>query len=74
MTELVAIEKYTMMKKVVVVPCKGSTGSHAAKMVIEFINACGDRDQDIILKTDPGPAIRFFIDSNGVVERAAQAA
>ena len=35
LTVLVAIEKYTKMKKAVVVPTKGSTGSHAARMVIE---------------------------------------
>ena len=56
LTVLVAIEKYTKMKKAVVVPNKGSTGSYASRMVIELINECGDRDQDIILKTDLEPA------------------
>ena len=31
-------------------------------MVIELINECGDRDQDIILKSDQELAIRFFVD------------
>ena len=62
LTILVAIEKYTKMKKAVVVPNKGSTGSYASRMVIELINECGDRDQDIILKTDQEPAIRFLAD------------
>ena len=50
------------MKKAVVVPNKGSTGSYASRMVIEPINECGDRDQDIILKTDQEPAITFLVD------------
>ena len=37
-------ERYTKMKKAVVVPSKGSTGSYAARMVIELINECGDKD------------------------------
>ena len=35
LTVLVVIERYTKMKKAVVVPSKGSTGSYAARMVIE---------------------------------------
>ena len=62
LTVLVAIEKYTKMKKAVVVPCKGSTGSYAAKMVVELITECGDKDQDVILKTDQEPAIKFLVD------------
>ena len=58
----VAIETYTKLKKAVSVPCKGSTGSCAAKVVIQLINECGDRDQDIILKTDQERAIRFFVE------------
>ena len=44
------------------VPSKGSTGSHAARMVIELINECGDNDQDVILKTDQEAAIKFLDD------------
>ena len=61
-TVLVVIERYTKMKKAVVVPSKGSTGSYAARMVIELINECGDKDQDVILKTDQEPAIKFLVD------------
>ena len=39
LTVLVAVERYTKMKKAVVVPCKGSTGSYAAKMVISLTSA-----------------------------------
>ena len=56
------IERYTKMKKAVVVPSKGSTGSYAARAVIELINECGDKDQDIVLKTDQEPAIKFLVD------------
>ena len=61
LTVLVAIERYTKMKKAVVVPSKGSTGSYAARVVIDMINECGDKDQDIILKTDQEPAIKFLV-------------
>jgi hypothetical protein len=59
---LVVVERYTKMKKAVVVPSKGATGSYAARMVLELVNECGDRDQDIILKTDQEPAIQFLVD------------
>ena len=62
LTVLVVIERYTKMKKAVIVPSKGSTGSYAARMVIELINECGDQDQDVILKTDQEPAIKFLVD------------
>ena len=53
LTVLVAIERYTKMKKAVVVPSKGSTGSYAARVVIDMINEYGDKDQDIILRSPP---------------------
>ena len=62
LTVLVVIEKYTKMKKAVVVPNKGSTGGFAAKMVLDLINECGDKDRDVILKTDQEPAIKFLVD------------
>ena len=31
-------------------------------MVIELINECGDKDQDVILKTDQEPAVKFLVD------------
>ena len=33
------------MKKAVVVPSKGSTGRYAARMVIDLIEECGDKDR-----------------------------
>ena len=37
LTVLVVIERYTKMKKAVVVPNKGSTGSYVAKMVLDLV-------------------------------------
>jgi hypothetical protein len=62
LTVLVVIEKYSKMKKAVVVPSKGSTGSYAAKMVLELMAECGDADRDVILKTDQEAAIKFLVD------------
>ena len=62
LTILVAVERYSRMKKVVVVPSKGSTGMYAARMVLQLISECGDKDRDVIVKTDQEPAIKFFVD------------
>ena len=62
LTILVAVEKSTKMKKAVVVPSKGSTGRYAARMVLELIAECGDKDNNIILKSDQEPAILYLID------------
>lgn len=59
---LVVIEKYTKMKKAVIVPSKGSTGSYATRMVMDLIAECGDKDRDIMVKTDQEPAIKFLAD------------
>ena len=50
------------MKKSTVVPSKGSTGKFAARMAMNLIEECGDRDRDIILKSDQEPAIKFLVD------------
>ena len=50
------------MKKAVVVPSKRSIGMYAAQMVLELISECGDKDRDVIVKTDQEPAIKFFVD------------
>ena len=47
LTILVAVERYSRMKKAVVVPSKGSTGMYAARMVLELISECGDKDRDV---------------------------
>ena len=62
LTILVVVEKETKMKKAVVVPSKGSTGRYAAKMVLELIAECGDKDRPILLKSDQEPAILYLID------------
>jgi hypothetical protein len=62
LTVLVVVERYTKMKKAVVVPKKGSTGSYAARMVLELMNECGDKDREVIVKSDQEPAIQFLID------------
>ena len=59
---LVLVEKYRGMKASVVVPKKGSTGISAARRAIELIDECGNRDADIILKTDQESAIKFLVD------------
>ena len=59
---LVVIEKYSKMKKAVVVPSKGSTGSYAARMVLELMEECGDNDREVIVKTDQEASIKFLVD------------
>ena len=62
LTVLVTVEKYTKMKKAVVVPSKGSTGQYASRMVVGFIEELGDKDREIIVKTDQEPSIKFLVD------------
>ena len=62
LTVLVVVEKYTKMKKAIVVPNKGSTGTYAAKMVLDLMHECGDKDREVIVKTDQEPAIQFLVD------------
>ena len=63
LTILVAAERYSRLKKAVVVPSKGSTGMYAARTVLELISECGDKDRDVIVKTDQEPAIKFLVDN-----------
>ena len=72
LTVLVVVERYTKMKKAVVVPSKGSTGSYAARMVIDLINECGDKDRDIILKTDQESAIKCLVEDVSVSRTSAR--
>ena len=59
-------------------PSKGSTGRYAARMVIDLIEECGDKDRAIIVKSDQEPAIQFLVDdvcmfrtgANMIVEQA----
>ncbi len=59
---MVIVEKESKMKKAVVVPSKGSTGRYAARMTLELIAECGDKDRPIIMKSDQEPAILFLVD------------
>ena len=59
---LVVVERYTGMKASIVVPRKGSTGNFAARRAIELINECGNKDVDIIVKTDQEPSIEYLVD------------
>ena len=45
LTLLVVVERHTKMKKVIVVPSKGSTGRYAATQVLDLIGECGDKPQ-----------------------------
>ena len=54
LTVLVVIEKYTKMKKAVVVPNKGSTGGFAAKMVLDLIFRVRGQGQGRDLEDRPG--------------------
>ena len=62
LTVLVVVERHTKMKKAVVVPSKGSTGRFAARMVMELIEECGDKDRHIIMKSDQEHAIQYLVD------------
>ena len=62
LTVLVVVERWSKMKKAVVVPAKGSSGKFAAGMVLEIIRECGDMDRAIIIKSDQEPAIKCLID------------
>ena len=72
LTILVVIERHSKMKKAFVVPSKGSTGRHAARMVIDFFDECGDKDAPIIVKSDQEPAIGFLTDDIGAARTGAR--
>ena len=59
---LVAVERGSGMKASIVVPRKGSTGNFAARRVIDLVNECGNKDRDIIVKTDQEEAILYLVD------------
>ena len=62
MVVLAVVERYSRMKKMAVVPSKGSMGEYAANMVLSLIEECGDRDSAVIIKSDQGPAVKFLVD------------
>ena len=61
LTILVGVERCTGMKMASVVPTKGATGMFAARRVIELVNECGNRDANVIVRTDQEPAIKFLV-------------
>ena len=62
LTILVGVERYSGMKMCSVVPTKGATGAFAARKVIEPVDECGNKDANIILKTDQKQSIKFLVD------------
>ena len=72
LTVLVVVERHTKMKKSVVVPQKGSTGRYAARMVMDLIDECGDKNRPIIVKTDQEPAIKFLVEDIRTARTGAQ--
>ena len=60
LTILVARERYTRMTLAAVIPSK-STGTYAARRVVEFLKEIGCRTGDLIVKTDQEPAIRALV-------------
>ena len=65
----VAVDRYSGIKASVVVPSKGSSGAFAAKRVVELINEGRNKDNDIIIKSDPEPAINFLLTSFALTGR-----
>ena len=61
LTILVGVERYSGMKMCLVVPTQGVTGAFAARKVIELVDECGNKDANIILKTDQEPSIKYLV-------------
>jgi len=63
MTVLVGKERKSKSWMAVTVPEKGGTGSFAVDKSLEFIEENGDKQGDIIVKTDQEPSIECLIKS-----------
>ena len=61
LTVLVRRERASGMRISTVVPMKGSTGAFAVDKVLEFMDECGSRSGDVIMKTDQEPAIEYLV-------------
>jgi len=61
LTVLVGRERTSGMTMATVVPMKGSTGKFAVDKVFEFMDECGSRSGDVIVKTDQDPAIDYLV-------------
>ena len=55
--KMVVVERHSEVKKAVVVPSKGPTGSYAARVLIGLIEDRGGKDRSIIVKSDQEPAV-----------------
>ena len=72
LTILVITEKTTRMRKGIVVPAKGSSGTYAAREVLSFIKECGDQNNTIVIRTDQEPAIRCLVEDVRVARTGAK--
>ena len=61
LTVLVGRERTSGMTMATVVPMKGLTGKFAVDKVFEFMDECGCRSGDVIVKTDQEPAIEYLV-------------
>ncbi len=52
LTVLAIVERQAKVKKAVAVPTKRTTGRYAARMVLDLIGECGDKEQAIMVKSD----------------------
>ena len=43
------------------VPHKGGVGRYAADKCVEFMEECGDRENNVIVKTDQEPSITYVV-------------
>ena len=60
-TVLVGKERGSRSWMAATVPVKGSSGKFAVDKCLEFIEENGDRDGDILVKTDQEPSIQYLI-------------
>ena len=68
LTVLVGRERTSGITMATIVPGKGSKGKFVADQVWDFIAECGYKSEDIVLKTDQEPAIKYLV-KDMVLER-----
>ena len=68
-TVLVGKERMSGSRMATTVPMKGGTGKFAIDKVLDFIEENGDREGDILIKSDQDPSIEYVI-KDVVAERA----
>ncbi len=73
MTVLVVAERHSKTKTAIAAPAKGSTGRFAARMDLDLIKECGDKDSAAaILETYQEPAIKLLVDDACVARTGAK--